>query len=95
MLSNFVSPGENAFLVGASYDFEKIGLRGVSAFVNFVYGDQRFGDWRHEFNATLDYRINKGPLKNLWLRLRYASLESSGQVPVTDYRAIVNYTFTF
>jgi hypothetical protein len=95
MLSNFVSPGENAFLVGASYDFGKIGLRGVSAFVNFVYGDQRDDDWRHEFNATLDYRINNGPLKNLWLRLRYANLESRGQVPVTDYRVIVNYSFRF
>ena len=95
MLSNFLSPGENAFLVGISYNFEKIGIPGVSAFANYVYGDQRGGNWRHEFNVTVDYRINKGPLKNLWLRLRYANLESSGQVPATDFRAIANYSFRF
>ena len=95
MLSNFISAGENAYLVGLSYNFGKIGLPGMSAFVNYVYGSLPADAWQHEFNATADYRIDTGPLKNLWLRLRYARLESKGQAAVEDFRATLNYSITF
>jgi hypothetical protein len=81
--------------VGLSYNFGKIGLPGVSAFVNYVYGSLPADAWQHEFNATADYRIDTGPLKNLWLRLRYARLESKGQASVEDFRATLNYSITF
>lgn len=95
MISNFLSPGEDAYLVGLSYNFEKIGLRGVTAFANYVYGDMPDSRYRHEVNGTLDYRIDQGALKNLWLRLRYARLEGSDRVPVDDFRVILNYSVTF
>lgn len=95
MISNFLSAGEDAYLAGLSYNFEKLGLTGVTAFVNYVYGDLPASKFRREVNATLDYRIDKGPLKNFWLRLRYAKFEGSERVAIDDFRAILNYSVTF
>lgn len=95
MISNFLSPGENAYLVGLSYNFEKVGLPQLTAFSNYVYGDLPASKRRHEVNATVDYRIDQGPFKNLWLRLRYARFEASEAKPIDDFRVILNYTITF
>lgn len=95
MISNFLSPGENAYLVGLSYNFERIGLPQLTAFSNYVYSDLPTSKRRNEVNATVDYRIDQGPFKNLWLRLRYARLEASEAKPVDDFRVILNYTIMF
>ena len=95
MLSNFVSAGENAYLIGLSYNFGRIGLTGVTGFANYVYGALPAGGWQHEVNGTIDYRVQKGPLKNVWLRLRYASLEASNRPPSQDFRVILNYSYRF
>lgn len=95
MISNFALEGEQAFGPGITYNFERIGLRGVTAFANYVYGVLPESAWEQEINVTVDYRINSGPLSNFWLRLRYAHNEGSGRVPIEDFRVILNYAFNF
>ena len=100
MESDFDRAGEDAWLVGLAYDFERLGLRGLSAFVNFARGTgardpatgQTLPDER-ELDLTVDYRVaRKGWLEGLWLRLRGAVLESGGSTQ-TEVRLILNYTF--
>jgi hypothetical protein len=95
IISDFAGAGENSWRVGLSYDFARIGLAGVKGFANYVHGELRANQHEDEIDATVDYRIDRGPLKNLWLRLRYAHNSLSNQPATEDYRVIVNYTFTF
>jgi outer membrane porin, OprD family len=95
IISDFAGAGENSWRVGLSYDFARIGLTGVKGFANYVHGELRTNQHEDEIDATVDYRIDRGPLKNLWLRLRYAHNSLSNQPATEDYRVIVNYTFTF
>lgn len=95
MVSDFAGDGEDSFRVGLSYDFARIGLMGVTAFANYVHGELVDNQHEDEINATADYRIDHGPLKNVWLRLRYAHNALSNQPETDDFRVIVNYTFTF
>lgn len=95
MISDFAQAGEQSYGFGVSYNFSRIGIPGLTAFSNYVYGALPQGDWEQEINATVDYRILKGPLNNLWLRLRYAFNEPGSGVPVQDIRVILNYTYTF
>lgn len=49
---------------------------------------------RNEYNLTLDYRIPKGPLDNLWLRARAAHIDGDDR-DRWDFRFITNYTISF
>jgi hypothetical protein len=73
MISNFNQAGEKSYGIGITYNFSKVGLTGVRAFAAYAYGSMPSGRWEEEFNATVDYRITTGALKNCWLRLRYAT----------------------
>ncbi len=95
MISDFDEAGENSWRIGLSYDFARIGLTGVKAFANYAYGELPANQHEDEINGTIDYRIDHGPLKNLWLRLRYARNCPSNQAATDDLRVILNYTFTF
>jgi hypothetical protein len=95
MISDFDSAGENAFRVGLSYDFARIGLTGLKAFANYAHGELPQGQDEDEINATADYRITDGPLKNLWLRVRYGYNCPSNRAATDDFRAIINYTVNF
>jgi outer membrane porin, OprD family len=95
MISDFAGAGENSFRVGVSYDFARIGLTGLKAFANYVHGELSGNQHEDEIDTTVDYRIDRGPLKNLWLRLRYAHNSLSNQPATEDYRVILNYTFAF
>lgn len=95
MISNFALEGEQSFGVRLSYDFKRLGLRGVTAFTSYVYGALPDDGWEREVNVTADYRINSGLLKNFWLRLRYAHNEANARAPIEDFRVILNYTYNF
>jgi hypothetical protein len=95
MISNFNQAGEKAYGIGITYDFSKLGLTGVRAFVAYAYGSTTAGRWEEEINATVDYRITTGRLKNFWMRLRYARNASSSPVPTEDFRVIFNYLINF
>ncbi len=75
MQSDFYSAGETAWLLGLSYDFKRIGLDGLSAFVNLASGtnliDPSTGaslpDER-EIDVTVDYKMPKGRFEGFWVR---------------------------
>jgi hypothetical protein len=94
MISDFDEAGENSGRVGLSYDFARIGLTGVKAFANYAYGELPANEHEDEIDGTIDYRIDHGPLKNLWLRLRYARNSPSNRPATDDLRASLTYTFT-
>jgi hypothetical protein len=101
MISDFDRPGEEAFLLGLSYDFKGAGVPGLSAFTNYAAGfdaasvfrkdEQRFSD-QHEVDLTVDYVFPDGWLEGLWLRLRGAWRREQ-EAPRDDYqlRVILNY----
>ncbi len=98
MQSTFTRADEKAFLASASYDLARLGLTGLSMIFNFVaaFEGEIRGEHRRaqEFNATIDYRLQRGELRNLWLRARAGWLnEESAGSDGTDFRVIVRYEF--
>jgi len=96
MQRTFNQAGEKAVLASLSYDFSYIGVEDLSAIVNFAQGwDEKTAGVRsdaREVNVTLDYRIGRGMLESLWLRLRGAWLEEKGAPQDgTDFRVILRY----
>ena len=59
--NNYNRAGENGLRTGLSYDFEEVGLKGLSAFGNYVWGngavdsetEEDIPDW-DELDLTLD-----------------------------------------
>jgi hypothetical protein len=95
MISDFDEAGENSWGVGLSYDFARIGLTGVKAFANYAHGELPANQHEDEIDVTTDYRIDHGPLRNFWLRFRYARNSPSNEPATEDFRLILNYTLTF
>jgi hypothetical protein len=95
MISNFNRVGEKAYGIGITYNFSRLGLTGVRAFAAYAYGRMTADRWEEEINATVDYRITTGALKNCWVRLRYARNASSAPAPTEDFRVIFNYAINF
>jgi len=104
MVQSFNRAREDGWLVGLSYDFSRLGLPGLSGFVNYAEGDTpdsgpRASPDQEEFDITLDYRFQSRPLRGLWLRARAAVLDQDDDVPgandVDDYRVILNYQRSF
>ena len=100
MIESFNRADEDAWLVGASYDFAEIGLPGLSSFVNYARGDtpdsgSNASPDQHELDITVDYRFQSRALKGLWLRARAAFVDQDNDVDgtgdVEDIRMILNY----
>ncbi len=100
MIENFNRADEDAWLVGASYDFSRIGAPGLSSFVNYARGStpdsgSNASPDQWEFDITVDYRLPSGLLEGLWFRARAAFLDRDddpgGAGDVSDIRFIVNY----
>ena len=93
--------GENAFLVGLSYDFTPLGLKGVAAAVQY------FNGWTNaaaagsplvedEWDFNLEWRPNWKPISGFWLRARYGLSHTyqNGITTQTDeVRLTLNYKF--
>ena len=90
MIKSFNRADEDAWLVGASYDFARIGLPGLSSFINYAQGytpdsGANGSPDQSEFDITIDYRIQSDWFKGLWLRGRAAysaSVGPPGDVPL-------------
>jgi outer membrane porin, OprD family len=95
MISDFAGAAEDSFRVGVSYDFARIGLTGLTTFANYAHGELLANQHEDEIDATADYRIDRGLLKNFWLRLRYGHNSLSNQPATEDFRIILNYALTF
>jgi predicted porin len=100
MIQDFDRADENAWLIGVSYDFSRIGLDGLSGFANYANGNTpesgpTSSPDQEELDLTVDYRIKKGFMKGFWLRLRGATLNQRGPgaEDVDEIRVVLNYDF--
>jgi hypothetical protein len=96
---DFDRAGESAWLLGLAYDFTRVGVPGLSLALNYAHGygarDSDPGKLlpdEAEFDLTVDYRIQQGPLRGVWFRLRngYVDFDHHGGSS-NNVRLIVNY----
>jgi len=97
LVEDFNRAGEDAWLIGLSCDFARIGLDGLSAFSNYVRGDtpdrgKVASPDQKELDFTLDYRPGGSLLKGLWIRARAGFVDRNHAGDINDYRIIVNYS---
>lgn len=101
MIEDFDRAGENAWLIGLSYHFRRIGLGGLSAYTNYAHGKtpdsgSAASPDQSEWDITVDYKPPTSILNGLWLRLRRASVNRDDRgKDLTDYRIILNYELRF
>ena len=102
MKSDFNRAGEQAWMVGLSYNFSRIGLDGVSMITKYASGynaETRAGGSlrtdQQEFDITIDYYPPAGrPLAGFWLRVRGAKRWQDGLESGHDFRVLLNYTYS-
>jgi hypothetical protein len=102
MKSDFNLAGEQAWMVGLTYNLSGIGLKGLSMNTKYASGfnaeTRADGSLRvdeQEFDITLDYYPPAGrPLAGFWLRLRAAKRWQDGKDDTHDFRALLNYTYS-
>lgn len=97
-IGKFQRAGERTALARYAYDFGQTGVPGLKATVTYLSGSDvdaanssKDSEW--ERDLRLDYGVQSGPLKNLVLSLRHASLRSSvaGQRDIDETRVILSY----
>ncbi len=100
MISDFDQAGQDTFFVCLSYDFKKLGLEGLSGYVRYAWGRNSINSSngsslpnQEEFDVTVDYRINKGFLRNFWVRFRDGFLWQQGTAKTYNLRVILNYDY--
>lgn len=101
IVDDFDRAGEDAWLVGISHDFQRVGIGDLSMFANIVHGDTpdngpNASPDETEYDVTFDYRIKQGWAKKLWVRVRAAYIdqeEKTGGDDFLDFRIILNYDF--
>jgi hypothetical protein len=97
--AGFQRADEEAWLIGLSWAASRIGIEGLSTSLHYARGvgarDETTGrslEDQGELDVTVDYRLQKGPLKGLWLRVRAAFLdEAGGGDSQNELRVIFNY----
>jgi len=102
MKSDFNRAGEQAWMVGLTYNFSRIGLDGLSMNTKYASGynaeDFSSGAKRtdeQEFDITFDYYPPAGrPLAGFWLRVRGAKRWQDDLESGHDFRVLLNYTFS-
>jgi hypothetical protein len=99
IVEDFNRAGEDAWLIGLSYNFEQVGWDGLSAFVNYVSGDtpdsgRSASPDQEELDFTIDLKPPQGVLEGVWLRARAAFVDQHGDGArdLADYRIIINYS---
>lgn len=98
MIKDFDRAGEDAVSFGVSTDFRAFGIKGLGAYVVYTRGDTPDSGAnatpdQEEYDVTLDYRVQSGLFKDLWVRLRHAYVDQDGNgaTDLKDNRIIVNY----
>lgn len=92
--------GERTLLLGLTYDFEKIGIKGWNTNINYTSSHltdkgSLVEPRQREANVNVDYRFD-GKLKDLRVRLRAAMVRSALDmqgINYNDLRVILNYDF--
>ncbi len=102
IVDNFDRAGEDAWMIGMSYDFASLGVPGFSAFSNISNGDTpdsgpNASPDETEYDLTVDYKFRQETvLEGLSLRVRGAWIdqdEDLGGNDFFDFRIIANYAF--
>jgi hypothetical protein len=101
IVDDFDRAGEDAWLAGLSYDFQRVGAGDLSLFANVVSGDtpdsgSSASPDETEYDLTLDYRLRESWAEGLWMRVRGAYIdqdEDLGGDDFFDFRIILNYEF--
>ena len=102
IVKDYNRAGEQALLLGASYDFEELGAKGLvmTALAAFDLDVDAGLPENNEYDFTADYRFSalEGDLEwlaPLWLRVRYAYVDTENSDDTSDrlddFRVIVNY----
>jgi hypothetical protein len=99
IIQDFNRAGEDAWLIGLSWNAAQLGLDGLTVFANYVTGDtpnsgSAASPDQQEFDLTADYYFRGSIADGLWLRARAAFLnqEGPGAIDQQDYRLILNYS---
>jgi outer membrane porin, OprD family len=96
-VNDFANPGEKSWQARYTYDFAAMGIPGLSLMTRYISGtDIRRADgskgeeW--ERDTYIDYAFQNGPLKNLVLQWRNATLRNDGRGnDLDENRVIVTY----
>ena len=98
VIKNSARTGENGGLTSLSYDFSRAGLEGLSAVaIVGYYWNARTPEGaplqdEHEIDLSLDYKVPKGALQGLWLRIQRNYLRGKGDPEATqEWRVVLNW----
>jgi hypothetical protein len=101
MLYSFDRADEDAWSVDLVYRLSDLGLPGLTVFGSYSRGSDardaatglKLPD-RYEVDLTADYRVQRGPLRGFWARVRGAFVrERDGGGTQNELRVIFNYDF--
>ncbi|WP_397453064.1 OprD family outer membrane porin [Pseudomonas sp. NA-150] len=104
LIGTFIRAGEDTSFGQYSYDFVRLGVPGLSVFVNYMRGndikDAKLTGVTHtewERDAGVDYVIQSGYLKGFGTSLRTGSYHAGGTgiANQDQTRLIFNYTYNF
>ncbi|WPC06231.1 OprD family porin [Pseudomonas benzenivorans] len=96
-INDFANTDERSWQVRYDYNFAAVGIPGLTFMTRYISGDNiRVGasgnekEW--ERNTDLAYVIQDGPLKNLGIKWRNATVRSTFGNDINENRLILNYT---
>jgi len=100
IIEDFDRAGEQSFRIGATYDFSAHGLDGVSMDAGWITGDtpdsgSHASPDQTEFDCTMNYRPPVAMFGGMWFRVRYANSSMDDDSRIEDFRAELNYSYTF
>jgi outer membrane OprD family porin len=98
IVKNFFRAGEEAWLLGLSYDFSYLGIPGLTAYTNYAEGytpdtGSIASPDQSEWDITIDYQPEFLSFKGLWFRYRRVEIDQDGPSArdQTDNRIILNW----
>lgn len=97
-INDFGNQDEKSWQVRYDYDFTALGIPGLSLMTRYLSGDNvergaglsEGKEW--ERNTDIGYVIQSGPLKNLGLKVRNATVRSNFGSDMDETRLILSYT---
>lgn len=97
-INDFGNQDEQSWQVRYDYDFAAMGIPGLSLMTRYVTGDNvergaglsEGKEW--ERNTDIGYVVQSGPLKNLGLKVRNATVRSNFGSDMDETRVILSYT---
>ncbi|MCQ4310299.1 OprD family porin [Pseudomonas stutzeri] len=97
-INDFGNEDEKSWQVRYDYDFAAMGIPGLSLMTRYVTGDNvnvvdRSGEGKEwERDTDIAYVVQSGPLKNLGLKVRNATVRSNFGSDLDETRLILSYT---